>query len=176
MSGSGGGAVQLNDTSTDGQVYNLSSNPDSANRGGFSVGLIVVDGTPITGVAHVSSDATHSIFSTPSPHSFKTGEFVLLAGAVGNVTWNQKVRITSLPTTSQFQVTKITASTDYPNTVTLSNTHAPFTIRRHEEASVLYNMIKFVGLPQATAAPAWLEGGQLWIDTADNSIKIVLDS
>ena len=176
LSGSGGTAVQLNDTSTDGQVYNLSSNPDSANRGGFAVGLIVADGTPITGVAHVSSDATHSIFSTPSPHSFKTGEFVLLAGAVGNVTWNQKVRITSLPTTSQFQVTKITTSTDYPNTVTLSNTHAPFTIRRHEEASVLYNMIKFNGLPQATAAPAWLEGGQLWIDTTDNSIKIVLDS
>ena len=176
LAGAGGCAVQLNDTSTDGQIYNLSSNPDNDGRGGFSIGFIVADGTPITGVAHVSSDATHSIFSTPSPHSFKTGEFVLLAGAGGNGTWNQKVRITSVPTTSQFQVTLITVSTDYPNTVTLSNVHSPLNIRRHEEASVLYNMIKLFGLPQATAAPAWLEGGQLWIDTTDNSIKIVLDS
>lgn len=176
LSGSLGSAVQLNDTSTNGQTYNLSSNPDSSNRGGFSVGFITADGTPITGVTHVSSDSTHSTFSTPSTHSFKVGEYVLLSGAGGNGTWNQKVKIISLPTTSQFRVTKITTSTDYPTTVTLSNIHPPLTIRRHEEASVLYNMIKLLGLPQATAAPSWLEGGQLWIDTTDNSIKIVIDT
>ena len=176
LSGSLGSAVQLNDTSTDGQTYNLSSNPDASNRGNFSVGFIAANGTPITGVSHVSSDADFSTFSTPSTHSFKVGEYVLLSGAGGNGTWNQKVKIISLPTTSQFQVTKITTSTDYPTTVTLSNIHPPLTIRRHEEASVLYNMIKLLGLPQATSAPAWLEGGQLWIDTTDNSIKIVIDS
>lgn len=176
LSGSLGSAVQLNDTSTNGQVYNLSSNPDASNRGGFSVGFIAANGTPITGVSHVSSDADFATFSTPSTHSFKVGEYVLLSGAGGNGTWNQKVKIISLPTTSQFQVTKITTSTDYPNTVTLSNIHPPLTIRRHEEASVLYNMIKLLGLPQATSAPAWLEGGQLWIDTTDNSIKIVIDT
>ena len=176
LSGSLGAAVQLNDTSTDGQTYNLSSNPDASNRGNFSVGFIAANGTPITGVSHVSSDADFSTFSTPSTHSFKVGEYVLLSGAGGNGTWNQKVKIISLPTTSQFQVTKITTSTDYPTTVTLSNIHPPLTIRRHEEASVLYNMIKLLGLPQATSAPAWLEGGQLWIDTTDNSIKIVIDS
>jgi len=33
-------------------------------------------------------------------------------------------------------------------------------------------MIKLVGLPQDTSEPSWLEDGQLWIDTTDNTLKI----
>ena len=75
-------------------------------------------------------------------------------------------------TTTQFKVPKLTTSTAYPTTVTPNDTLSTFSIRRHEESNVLYNMIKLLGLPQDTSEPSWLEDGQLWIDTTDNTLKI----
>lgn len=176
FAGSAGAAIQLNDQSTNGQTYNLSSNPDSAGRGGFGIGHITQAGTPLT-ITHVSSTATLSTFSTSSAHGLTAGQYGQLSG--GDATWSQAVEIVDVPSATTFVVSKISASTNYPTTLTPNDTFAPLAIRRHEESSVLYSMIKILGLPKdiddggsAGTQPSWLENGQLWIDTTDNSIKI----
>jgi hypothetical protein len=176
FAGSGGAAIQLNDQSTDGQVYNVSSNPDSGGRGNFSVGHIASAGVALT-ITHVSSTATLSTFSTSSAHGLTEGGYGQLTG--GDSTWNQVIEVVDVPSATTFVVPKISTSTSYPTTLTPDDTYATFLMRRHTEASVLYSMVKFVGLPKdidnggsAGTQPSWLEAGQLWIDTTDNSIKI----
>ncbi len=170
LKGSSGAAVQIFDESTNGQVFNLSSNPDSQSRGGFGIGYIATAGTPITTVSHVSSTTTATTFQTSTAHGFKEGQYVVFSGS--SDTWNAVQEIIEVVSTTQFKVPKFTSSTNYPTTVTPNDTNSTFIIRRHEESSVLYNMIKIMGLPQGTSEPSWLEPGQLWIDTADNSLKI----
>ena len=176
FSGSLGSAIQLNDQSTDGQTYNVSSNPDSAGRGGFGIGHIAQAGTPLT-ITHVSSTATLSTFSTSSAHGLTEGQYGQLSG--GDASWAGFVEIVDVPSTTTFVVPKVSVSTNYPTTLTPNDTVNTILIRRHEESSVLYNMIKILGLPKdiddggvAGTQPSWLEPGQLWIDTTDNSIKI----
>lgn len=176
FAGSAGGAIQLNDGSAGGQVYNLSSNPDAGGRGAFSVGHIASAGAALT-ITHVSSTATLSTFSTASAHGLTEGGYGQLAG--GDASWSQAVEVVDVPSATTFVVPKISSSTSYPDEFTPNDTFAPLFIRRHEESSVLYNMIKILGLPKdidnggsAGTQPSWLEPGQLWIDTTDNSIKI----
>lgn len=176
FAGSLGGAIQLNDQSTDGQVYNVGSNPDASGRGAFSIGHITAAATPLT-ITHVSSTATLSTFSTASAHGLTEGQYGQLSG--GDATWSQAVEIVDVPSATTFVVPKVSASTTYPTTLTPNDTFSTLFIRRHEESSVLYNMIKILGLPKdiddggvAGTQPSWLEAGQLWIDTTDNSIKI----
>lgn len=169
MQSATGAAVRLSDTSTNGQVYQVSSNPDTAGRGNFSIGYIASTGTALT-ITHVSNTATASTFSTSSAHGLQVGQYGALTG--GETDWNQTVEIIGVPSATQFVVPRITTGTSYPTTLTPNDTNVPFGIRRHEESSVLYNMIKLIGLPQDTSEPSWLEAGQLWIDTTDNSIKI----
>jgi len=176
FAGSAGAAIQLNDQSTDGQTYNISSNADSDGRGGFGIGHIAQTGTPLT-ITHVSSTATLATFSTSSAHGLTEGQYGQLSG--GDATWNQAVEIVDVPSATTFVVPKVSASTTYPTTLTPNDTVSTITVRRHEESSVLYNMIKILGLPKdiddggvAGTQPSWLEAGQLWIDTTDNSIKI----
>jgi len=176
FSGSGGSAIQLNDGSADGQVYNISSNPDSAGRGGFAVGHIASAGAALT-ITHVSSTATLSTFSTSSAHGLTAGVYGQLTG--GAADWNQVVEVVDVPSATTFVVSKLSSSTSYPTTLTPNDSYVPLLIRRHEESSVLYSMIKILGLPKdidnggsAGTQPSWLEAGQLWIDTTDNSIKI----
>lgn len=176
FAGSLGSAIQLNDQSTDGQTYNISSNPDSGGRGSFSIGHIAQAGTPLT-ITHVSNTATLSTFSTASAHGLTEGQYGQLSG--GDATWNQAVEIVDVPSATTFVVPKVSASTTYPTTLTPNDTVSTILVRRHEESSVLYNMIKILGLPKdiddggvAGTQPSWLEAGQLWIDTTDNSIKI----
>ena len=176
FAGSLGSAIQLNDQSTDGQTYNISSNPDSGGRGSFSIGHIAQAGTALT-ITHVSNTATLSTFSTASAHGLTEGQYGQLSG--GDATWNQAVEIVDVPSATTFVVPKVSASTTYPTTLTPNDTVSTILVRRHEESSVLYNMIKILGLPKdiddggvAGTQPSWLEAGQLWIDTTDNSIKI----
>jgi hypothetical protein len=176
FSGSGGSAIQLNDGSADGQVYNISSNPDSTGRGGFAVGHIASAGAALT-ITHVSSTATLSTFSTSSAHGLTAGVYGQLTG--GAADWNQVVEVVDVPSATTFVVSKLSSSTSYPTTLTPNDSYTPLFIRRHEESSVLYSMIKILGLPKdidnggsAGTQPSWLEAGQLWIDTTDNSIKI----
>ena len=176
FAGSLGSAIQLNDQSTGGQTYNISSNPDSAGRGGFGIGHIAQAGTPLT-ITHVSSTATLATFSTSSAHGLTEGQYGALSG--GDASWAGFVEIVDVPSTTTFVVPKISVSTNYPTTLTPNDTVSTLIIRRHEESSVLYNMIKILGLPKdiddggaAGTQPSWLEPGQLWIDTTDNSIKI----
>ena len=176
FAGSLGSAIQLNDQSTDGQTYNVSSNPDSAGRGGFGIGHIAQAGTPLT-ITHVSSTATLATFSTASAHGLTEGQYGALSG--GDASWAGFVEIVDVPSATTFVVPKVSVSTNYPTTLTPNDTVSTILIRRHEESSVLYNMIKILGLPKdiddggvAGTQPSWLEAGQLWIDTTDNSIKI----
>ena len=170
MAGTTGAILQLNDQSTNGQVFNISSNPDSAARGGFGIGHISTAGTPITTVSHVNSTTTATTFQTSTAHGLKEGQYVVLSGSSGD--WNGNLEVIEVVTTTQFKVPKLTTSTAYPTTVTPNDTLSTFSIRRHEESNVLYNMIKLLGLPQDTSEPSWLEDGQLWIDTTDNTLKI----
>jgi|TARA_R100000479_G_scaffold175811_1_gene127849 hypothetical protein len=170
MQGTAGAVLQLNDQSTNGQIFNISSNPDSSARGGFGIGYIATAGTPITTVTHVSSTSTATTFQTATTHGLKEGQYVVLSGSTGD--WNGVTEVIGVPSTTQFVVPKFTTSTDYPTTVTPNDTNSTFIIRRHEESNVLYNMIKLIGLPQGTSEPSWAEAGQLWIDTTDNTIKI----
>ena len=177
FAGSGGAAIQLNDGSAGGQVYNLSSNPDSGGRGNFSVGHIAQAGAALT-ITHVSSTATLSTFSTASAHGLTEGGYGQLAGSPA-ADWNQVVEIVDVPSATTFVVPKISSSTDEPDEFTPNDSFSTLLIRRHEESSVLYNMVKILGLPKdiddggvAGTQPSWLEPGQLWIDTTDNSIKI----
>lgn len=177
FAGSSGSVVQLNDQSTNGQVYNVSSNPDSAGRGGFGIGHIAQAGTPLTPITHVINTATLSTFSTASAHGLTAGQYGVLSG--GDASWTGFVEIVDVPSATTFVVPKVSTSTSYPNTLTPNDTVTTLLIRRHEESSVLYNMIKILGLPKdiddggvAGTQPSWLEPGQLWIDTTDNSIKI----
>ena len=177
FAGSGGAAIQLNDGSAGGQVYNLSSNPDSGGRGNFSVGHIAQAGAALT-ITHVSSTATLSTFSTASAHGLTEGGYGQLAGSPA-ADWNQVVEIVDVPSATTFVVPKISSSTDEPDEFTPNDSFSTLLIRRHEESSVLYNMVKILGLPNdiddggvAGTQPSWLEPGQLWIDTTDNSIKI----
>lgn len=176
FAGSAGTAIQLNDQSTNGQVYNVSSNPDSAGRGGFGIGHIAQAGTPLT-ITHVSSTATLATFSTSSAHGLTEGQYGALSG--GDASWAGFVEIVDVPSATTFVVPKVSVSTNYPTTLTPNDTVSTIIVRRHEESSVLYNMIKILGLPKdiddggvAGTQPSWLEPGQLWIDTTDNSIKI----
>lgn len=177
FAGSSGSVVQLNDQSTNGQVYNVSSNPDSTGRGGFGIGHIAQAGTPLYPITHVSSTATLSTFSTASAHGLTAGQYGQLSG--GDASWTGFVEIVDVPSATTFVVLKVSTSTNYPDTLTPNDTFSALIIRRHEESNVLYNMVKILGLPKdiddggvAGTQPSWLEPGQLWIDTTDNSIKI----
>jgi hypothetical protein len=176
FAGSGGAAIQLNDQSSNGQVYNVSSNPDSSGRGGFSIGHIGQAGAALV-ITHVSSTASLSTFSTSSAHGLTEGQYGQLAG--GDAEWAVATEIVDVPSATTFVVPKFSASTNYPTSLTPNDSFTAFLVRRHTEANVLYNMVKFLGLPKDTdnggsagTQPNWLEAGQLWIDTTDNSIKI----
>ena len=179
FAGSSGSVVQLNDQSTNGQVYNVSSNPDSAGRGGFGIGHIAQAGTPLTPITAVSPGTwtTLATFSTGAAHGLTAGQYGILSG--GDASWTGFVEIVDVPSATTFVVPKVSTSTPYPDTLTPNDTVTTLLIRRHEESNVLYNMVKILGLPKdiddggvAGTQPSWLEPGQLWIDTTDNSIKI----
>jgi len=175
--GSAGAVVQLNDQSTNGQIFNISSTADAEGRGGFSLGHIATAGSSVT-ITHVSNTTTLSTFSTASAHGLKEGIYVSLSGS-SDSDWNAVVEVVDVPSTTTFVVPKISSTTNYPTTLTPNDSYITFSIRRHEESNVLSSMIKMVGLPKdidnggvAGTQPSWLEPAQLWIDTTDNSIKI----
>ena len=176
FAGTAGGGIQLLDSGTGGQIYNIASSKDLEGRGNLSVGHIASAGTALT-ITHVSSTTTLSTFSTSSAHGLTEGQYGGLSG--GATDWNQAVEVVDVPSTTTFVVPKLSTSTDYPDTFTPNETYVPLLIRRHTESSTLSTMIKLVGLPKdidnggvAGTQPSWLEAGQLWIDTTDNSIKI----
>ncbi len=168
--GSNGGVVQLNDSSAGGQIYNLGSTHNEFGTGSFSIGHIGTTGVSVS-ITHVSSTSTAATFQTSSAHGLKEGNYVIFSGS-SEPNWNSQREIIEIVSTTQFKVSLASVSTDYPTAIVETDTYTPFTIRRHEDTSKLFSMIKMLGLPQGTSAPSWLEQGQLWIDTTDNSIKI----
>lgn len=189
FAGTAGGGIQLLDSGTGGQVYNIASSKDLQGRGNLSVGHIASAGSPLAIIdpATITDPAdpakpsnwttTLATFSTSSAHGLTEGQYGGLSG--GATDWNQAVEVVDVPSTTTFVVPKLSTSTDYPDTFTPNETYVPLLIRRHTESSTLSTMIKLVGLPKdidnggvAGTQPSWLEAGQLWIDTTDNSIKI----
>ena len=170
IKGSNGGTLQLNDSSSGGQIFNISSSHNAAGTGSFSVGHIGTLSASVS-ITQVASTSTAVTFETSSAHGFKEGNFVILSGS-SEADWNAQVEIIDIVSTTQFAVQKLSVSTSYPNSAAETDTYTPFTIRRHEDTNKLFSMIKMFGLPQGTTEPSWLEQGQLWIDTTDNSIKI----
>lgn len=170
IQGSNGGTLQLNDSSSGGQIFNISSSHNAAGTGSFSVGHIGTLSASVS-ITQVASTSTAVTFETSSAHGFKEGNFVILSGS-SEADWNAQVEIIDIVSTTQFAVQKLSTSTSYPNLAAETDTYIPFVIRRHEDTNKLFSMIKMFGLPQGTTEPSWLEQGQLWIDTTDNSIKI----
>jgi len=170
IKGSNGGTLQLNDSSSGGQIFNISSSHNTAGTGSFSLGHIGTLSASVS-ITQVASTSTSVTFQTSSAHGFKEGNFVILSGS-SEANWNEQLEIIDIVSTTQFKVQKVSSSTSYPNSAAETDTYTPFTIRRHEDTNKLFSMIKMFGLPQGTTEPSWLEQGQLWIDTTDNSIKI----
>lgn len=170
IKGSNGGTLQLNDSSSGGQIFNISSSHNTAGTGSFSLGHIGTLSASVS-ITQVTSTTTSVTFETSSAHGFKEGNFVVLSGS-SEANWNVQLEIIDIVSTTQFKVQKVSSSTSYPNSAAETDTYTPFTIRRHEDTNKLFSMIKMFGLPQGTTEPSWLEQGQLWIDTTDNSIKI----
>lgn len=174
FSGSAGAAIQLNDQSTNGQVFNLSSNNEGAGGPGtFNVGSIDGnDGTaPTLTITNVTTTTDEATYTFSSAHNIKQGERVQTFGSSDD-DWNDISLVLSVGSTTQLTVTKRSATTNYPTTAKRVGTFTTFSVRKDYEANVMYTFLKANQLPKATTEPAWLEAGQVWIDTADMSLKI----
>ena len=174
FAGSGGAAIQLNDQSANGQIFNLSSNPEGVGGpGAFAVGSIDVnDGTaPTLNITNVTTTTTEATYTFSAAHNIKQGERVQTFGSI-DANWNTASLVLSVGSSTTLTVTKPSATTNYPTTAKRVGSFVTFSVRKVYEANVLYNFLKISNLPKATTEPSWLENGQVWIDTTDMSLKI----
>jgi len=174
FSGSAGTAIQLNDQSTNGQVFNLSSNPEGVGGPGtFAIGSIDIDdfSAPTLTITNVTTTTDEATYTFSSAHNIKQGERVQTFGS-SDADWNTTSLVLSVGSTTQLTVTKPSATTNYPTTAKRVGSYVTFSVRKDYEANVMYTFLKANQLPKATSEPAWLENGQVWIDTTDMSLKI----
>lgn len=174
FAGSAGAAIQLNDQSTNGQIFNLSSNPEGVGGpGNFGIGSI--DGNdysaPTLTITNVTTTTDEATYTFSSAHNIKQGERVQTFGS-SDADWNTTSTVLSVGSTTQLTVTRPSATTNYPTTAKKVGSYVTFSVRKDYEANVMYTFLKANQLPKATSEPAWLENGQVWIDTTDMSLKI----
>lgn len=174
FAGGAGAAIQLNDQSTDGQIFNLSSNPEGVGGPGtFSIGSIDVNdsSTPTLTITNVTTTTDEATYTFSSAHNIKQGERVQTFGS-SDADWNTTSLVLSVGSTTQLTVTKPHTTTNYPTTAKRVGSYVTFSVRKDYEANVMYTFLKAANLPKATTEPSWLESGQVWIDTTDMSLKI----
>jgi len=174
FAGSSGAAIQLNDQSTNGQVFNLSSNIEGAGGpGSFAIGSIDSNdsSTPTLTITNVTTTTDEATYTFSSAHNIKQGERVQTFGS-SDAAWNMTSLVLSVGSTTQLTVTKPHTTTNYPTTAKRVGSYVTFSMRKDYEANVMYTFLKARNLPKATTEPSWLESGQVWIDTTDMSLKI----
>jgi len=174
FAGTAGAVVQLNDSSASGQIFNLSSSkPSATSEGSFAIGSVDTDDATaptltITGVTTTSTEATYTFSSA---HNIKQGERVQTFGS-SDSEWNVTSLVLSVGSSTTLTVSKPHSTTNYPTTAERVGSYATFSVRKDYESNVMYTFLKANQLPKATSEPAWLEAGQVWIDTTDMSLKI----
>lgn len=174
FAGTAGAVVQLNDSSASGQIFNLSSSkPSATSEGAFAIGSVDADDATaptltITGVTTTSTEATYTFSSA---HNIKQGERVQTFGS-SDSEWNVTSLVLSVGSSTTLTVSKPHSTTNYPTTAEKVGSYATFSVRKDYESNVMYTFLKANNLPKATSEPAWLEAGQVWIDTTDMSLKI----
>lgn len=175
INGTEGAAVQLKDESASGQTFNLSSNPpEGGGAGTFGIGSIITTTHPTLSVTNVSTTSTRATLTTSTSHNCQVGEHVLISGS-SEAAWNSEYRIAGVPSATEIEIVRPNPSGSVPSapfSVLRKESFTPFSIRRIVNASELFSIIKMHNLPTASTEPAWLEAGQLWIDSDDQSIKI----
>ena len=176
LTGSAGVAVQLQDTSTQGQTFNLASNPAGTNLPG-TFGLGSIDSTvhPVLSLSALTYTSTRATFTTTTDHLINTGEHIDLDHN-DKPSWNGRWMVIEVPSATTFIIVR--PSQDLlplgtPDcTVQRFTTYSTLEVRRHINASELFTILKFHNLPRASTEPAWLEPGQVWVDTDDKTLKI----
>ena len=173
INGTEGAAVQLKHDSASGQTFNLSSNPPTGGGdGSFGIGSINTTTHPTLSVTNVSTTSTRATLTTSTSHNCQVGESVTISGS-SEATWNAGYLITGVPSATQIEIAKPGGSVpSAPFSAVRNETFTTMSIRRIVNASELFAVIKMHNLPTASTEPAWLEAGQLWIDSDDQTIKI----
>ena len=175
INGTAGAAVQLKDEDPSGQTFNLSSNtPDTGEDGSFGIGSISTATHPTLSVTNVSTTSTRATLTTSTAHNCQVGESVSISGS-SESSWNSSYLITDVPSATEVEIVRPNPSGSAPSapfSAVRVESFTTFSVRRAVNASELFAVIKIHNLPTASTEPAWLEAGQLWIDSDDQTIKI----
>lgn len=190
FTGSSGAAVQLNDSSSNGSVFNLSSNVPGASGtevGQFGVGYIDKDEATRTAVnvTNVSVSGNLATITTDAAHDLVQHEYVILSGFSGSnaTTYNATHVVAEVTSTTVFKVyIGVTVGSYSGATATKRKTYTTFSVTRKDTgtgtSTVAYSQFQIYVLPQATSEPTYLPSYALWVDTTngDNIVKCKLPS